>query len=241
MVEPLFRFAGALIDGATVTLDGPEGHHASSVRRVRVGERVQLTNGLGARARGAVAATAPKSITVSIDEVVFEELPALNFGLVQALAKGDRDELAIQAATELGASKVIPWQAERSISRWDEAKRAKGVARWQTICDEAAKQSLRAWFPIVQEPVSTEALSRIGSTLLVLDPTAGLSIVDAKLPESGEVLLVVGPEGGISENELSLFEQSGATRVHLGPGILRTSTAGVAAISYLAGVTGQWR
>ena len=143
--------------------------------------------------------------------------------------------------TELGASTVIPWQAERSISRWDEAKRAKGVARWQTICDEAAKQSLRAWFPTVQEPLSTEGLSKLSSTLLVLDPTAELSIVDAKLPESGEVLLVVGPEGGISESELSLLENAGATRVHLGAGILRTSTAGVAAIAYLAGVTGQWR
>lgn len=241
MVEPLFRFSGALVDGTTVTLDGPEGHHAASVRRVRVGERVQLTNGSGTRARGAVAGTAPKSITVAIDEVVVEALPAIRFGLVQALAKGDRDELAIQAATELGASTVVPWQAERSISRWDEAKRAKGVARWQTICDEAAKQSLRAWFPTVQEPLSTEGLSKLGSTLLVLDPTAELSIVDAKLPESGEVLLVVGPEGGISETELSLLENAGATRVHLGAGILRTSTAGVAAIAYLAGVTGQWR
>jgi 16S rRNA (uracil1498-N3)-methyltransferase len=241
VVEPLFRFTGDLVDSSTVNLDGPEGHHAASVRRVRVGERVQLTDGAGIRARGAVAGIAPKSITVAIDEVILEELPALKFGLVQALAKGDRDELAIQAATELGASTVIPWQAERSISRWDEAKRAKGVARWQTICDEAAKQSLRAWFPTVQQPLSTERLSKLSSTLLVLDPTAELSIVDAKLPESGEVLLVVGPEGGISESELSLLENAGATRVHLGAGILRTSTAGVAAIAYLAGVTGQWR
>jgi len=240
MVEPLFRFDGATTVGETALLDGPEGHHAASVRRLRVGERVALTNGSGLRSRGTVSEVEPKSLLITIDEVLEEPLSNLNFGLVQALAKGDRDELAIQAATELGALHVIPWQAERSISRWDEAKARKGVERWQTICDEASKQALRSRFATVSSPVTTKQISEIGEHILVLDPTATTSIADYKLPVAGTVFLVVGPEGGISESELELLESQGCKRVHLGSGILRTSTAGVAALAYLAGASGAW-
>ena len=241
MVEPLFRFDGQPTVGAEVLLDGPEGHHAASVRRLRVGERVALTDGLGLRSRGVVTELSPKSLRIAIDEVTLEPQSALTFGLVQALAKGDRDELAIQAATELGALKIVPWQAERSISRWDETKALKGVERWQTICDEASKQALRARFAKVSMPVTTKQITELDGLILVLDPTASTSITDVAIPSSGKVLLVVGPEGGISQNELDLLEKAGALRVHLGQGILRTSTAGIAALSYLAGASGAWR
>lgn len=241
MVEPLFRFEGTPAEGSRITLAGSEGHHAASVRRLRVGERIALTNGSGLRSRGVVASVLPKSLEIDIDEVIQLELPALTFGLVQALAKGDRDELAIQAATELGCLVVVPWQAERSISRWDESKARKGVERWQTICDEASKQALRPHFAQVMEPVTTKQIGQLGEQILVLDPTAKQSITDVALPDAGTVYLVVGPEGGISDGELALLEASGATRVHLGDGILRTSTAGVAAIAYLAGTSGAWR
>lgn len=240
MVEPLFRFDAPTQVGAAVRLDGPEGHHAASVRRLRVGERVALTNGLGKRSRGAVTALEPKALLIEIDEIIDEPLPKLSFGLVQALAKGDRDELAIQAATELGVLHVVPWQAERSISRWDEAKARKGVDRWQTICDEASKQALRARFAEVRSPVTTKQIVGISEHVLVLDPTADTSITEFDLPASGTVFLVVGPEGGISESELKALEDGGCQRVHLGPGILRTSTAGVAALAYLAGSSGAW-
>ena len=243
MVEPLFRYNEPLVAGQNVQLTGPEGHHAAAVRRLRVGEAIALTNGRGLKARGVVSAVGPKQLTASIQTVETIELPAVTFTLIQAVAKGDRDELAIQAATELGTTKVVPWQAERSISKWD-GKEQKNRERWQQIVDEAAKQALRAWFPEVL-PVHTsktlaKQISESAGTFLVLDPTSPLSLNQVELSTSGEVALIVGPEGGISEAELSLFESAGAQRVHLGSGILRTSTAGMAAIAVLAAKYGYW-
>ena len=243
MVEPLFRFNEPLVPGQEVQLSGPEGHHAAAVRRMRVGEAIALTNGRGLKARGVVSAVAPKQLTVAVHSVDTFELPAVTFTLVQAVAKGDRDELAVQAATELGTSKVVPWQADRSISKWD-GKEEKNRERWQQIVDEAAKQALRPWFPTVTQVQSSKSLAKqiaeSAGTFLVLDPTAVMSLNQVELSSAGEVALIVGPEGGITEAELALFETAGAKRVHLGSGILRTSTAGMAAISVLAAKSGYW-
>lgn len=245
MVEPLFRIATAASPakpGDSILLDGAEGKHAVSVRRMRVGEAIQLTDGCGLRIRGVVGAVADKSLTVTVGEVIVEEQPGAKITLVQALAKGDRDELAIQAATELGAWQIVPWQAERSISRWDAAKAAKGVERWQTIVSEAAKQSLRVFEPVVTSPLTSKQLQAAVAdfdAVLVLDPTAGDGIgsLDAL---SGNIAIVVGPEGGISENELDALQSVGAKRIRLGSEILRTSTAGVAAIAVLQAKLGAW-
>jgi 16S rRNA (uracil1498-N3)-methyltransferase len=240
MVEPLFFSASRPKVGDTFTLDGEEGHHAASVRRMRVGEAIAITDGKGFRARGVVSAVAPKSLEVEIRETQQLDAPKIRFHLVQALAKGDRDEMAVQAATELGLAEITPWQAERSVSRWDTAKAAKNVARWQSIAVEAAKQSLRPFFPVVNEPQTTKQLVHsLTGTVLVLDPTAERSIASVS-SDSQSIALVVGPEGGISASELEVLEAAGAIRVHLGEGILRTSTAGVAAIAYLAGSNGLW-
>lgn len=243
MVEPLFRFNEPLVPGQEVQLTGTEGHHAAAVRRMRVGEAIALTNGLGLKARGVVRAVAPKQLTVAVHSVDTFELPAVTFTLVQAVAKGDRDELAIQAATELGAGKVVPWQADRSISKWD-GKEEKNRERWQQIVDEAAKQALRPWFPPVTQVQSSKSLAKqiaeSAGTFLVLDPTAARSLNQVELSSAAEVALIVGPEGGITAAELELFETAGAKRVHLGSGILRTSTAGMAAISVLAAKSGYW-
>lgn len=228
--------------GDRVELGGSEGKHAASVRRMRVGEAIQLTNGIGLRVRGQVAEVLPKSLLIDVQDVSSDDVPKNQFVLIQALAKGDRDELAIQAATELGAMAVIPWQAERSISRWDAAKAAKGQARWQVICDEAAKQSLRTHFPTVDRAmVTAELVSAFArfDRVLILDPTAVKGIA-AIGPISGRVAIVVGPEGGIAEEELTAFEQAGAVRVHLGESILRTSTAGVVAIAAIQALTGAY-
>lgn len=244
MVEPLFRLEGAarLTVGAEALLDGAEGKHAVGVRRMRAGEAIQLTDGHGVRLRGTVATVADKTLTVTVREVIAEPQPAARLVLVQALAKGDRDELAIQAATELGAWAIVPWQAERSISRWDSAKAAKGVERWQMIVTEAAKQSLRAWHPEVRQPATTRELCAGVSafdTVLILDPTAAVALT--ALPAlQGDVAIVVGPEGGISDGELAELEAAGAKRVRLGSEILRTSTAGVAAIAVLQAKLGAW-
>ena len=244
MVEPMFwnEFQTEPVVGSRVELAGSEGKHAASVRRMRVGETIQLTDGAGLRVRGSVAEVLPKSLIVEVSEVSHDPLPDDQIFLIQALAKGDRDELAIQAATELGAIAVVPWQAERSISRWDAAKAAKGQVRWQLICDEAAKQSLRTHFPVVAMPLASAEVAKIVEdfdAMVILDPTAQVGL--AKLENlTGRIALVVGPEGGISDEELALFEQVGAIRAHLGESILRTSTAGVAAIAAIQALTGRY-
>jgi 16S rRNA (uracil1498-N3)-methyltransferase len=166
----------------------------------------------------------------------------LQLTLVQALAKGDRDELAVQAATELGAIQIVPWQANRCISKWDGPKLVKGVNRWQTIVSEAAKQSLRVWTPKVLPAADTASLAALVQDfdlVLVLDPTASVSL-KSLIPNQGRVAVVVGPEGGIDESELTELEAAGAKRVHLGSGILRTSTAGLAAISAILAFGSAW-
>ncbi|MEY4067046.1 MAG: hypothetical protein RIQ44_258 [Actinomycetota bacterium] len=245
MVLPLFTFDATAMPevGSVVTVSGSEAKHAATVRRMRIGEGIQLANGRGLRVVGTVDSVLPSQLAVRVAEVIVEVLPEPQLALVQALAKGDRDELAIQAATELGVSGVIPWQADRSISRWDGPKVAKGLDRWQTIVTEAAKQALRAFTPVVAEPVATKQLAglvRHFSAVLVLDPTAAQALSTVTLPTEGRVAIVVGPEGGISDAELTALEEAGAIRVRLGSEILRTSTAGMAAISVLQSRLGRW-
>lgn len=244
MVLPLFTVPESvdLKSGDAYTLDGPEGKHAAGVRRIRVGEGIQLTNGIGLRATGKVSSTFANSLVIDIEEVLQEQLPDLKLTLVQALAKGDRDELAVQAATELGALQIIPWQAVRSISRWEGDKAEKSRTRWQTIAQEAAKQSLRVWNPSVLPVASTKHLIQVLASfdsVLILEPTGKVSITELG-SLSGDVALVVGPEGGIDSSELEKFAEAKFKIVHLGDGVLRTSTAGLAAISYLAGSNGLW-
>ena len=222
--------------GATVGLEPDEAKHANTVARARVGERLSIGNGRGLIVSGTVSALEPFALLV--DEVR-DELPASpQLWLVQALAKGDRDERAVQAATELGVTGVVPWAAERSVTRWDGAKLDKGRARWQSIVREASKQAIRGWVPEVEPLVSTAAIA--GDVILVLDPAAEVALTSVALPEQGRIALVVGPEGGISPRELALLEQRGATRVRLGAAILRTSTAGPAAIAVLNARLGRW-
>lgn len=244
MVAPLFfaENVTSLKSGSEFVLDGPEGKHAAVVRRMRAGESIQLTNGKGFRVIGTVSKVDGANLVVSVSETLTESLPKLQLTLVQALAKGDRDELAVQAATELGALTVIPWQATRSISRWEGPKAEKGQARWQTIATEAAKQSLRVWEPTVRSVVSTKELTKLVhdfDAVLVLDPTSKTALTSLSAL-GGRIAIVVGPEGGIDDHELKELESAGARRVHLGSGILRTSTAGLAAISYLVGSSGLW-
>ena len=237
MVEPLFHKDNLEVSaGSTVPLDGPEGKHAVQVRRMRVGEAIQLSDGKGTRVRGNVSEIATGSLTLTVEEVIKESLPQRQITLVQALAKGDRDEMAIQAGTELGAMGIIPWQASRSISRWDGPKKDKGQARWQQIVSEAAKQSLRAYTPEVSPILDTKelgALARNFDLVLVLDTSATTELSQTQLPAAGTIALVVGPEGGIEQSELDLLETAGAKLVSLGANVLRTSTAGPAVIAAL--------
>lgn len=231
-------------DEPSITLTGAEAHHAATVRRVRAGEQVTVGDGLGLWLTGTVSGVTPREVSVRVLARERVAAPSPRIVLVQALAKGDRDELAVQAATELGVDEIVPWQAARSVSRWDAAKAGKGVARWAAIAREAAKQAHRAWMPGVVEPVSTAALGArcAEARVYVLEPTAAtpLSSVDLNGADARDVLLVVGPEGGIAPAELAALEAAGATLVRLGESVLRTSTAGPAAIAVTSVALGRW-
>lgn len=229
-------------EGDTVTLAGDEAHHAATVRRVREGEAVTVGDGRGVWLEGVCEATASREVVIRVTVRTEQEPPRPRVVLAQALAKGDRDELAIQAATELGVDEVIPWEAARSVSRWQGAKREKGRARWATIVREAAKQAHRRWVPEVADPASTGALAgrAEAALVLVLDPTAPTRLTELPLEGHDTLLLVVGPEGGIAPDELSLLEQAGCRRVRLGATVLRTSTAGPAALAVVSARLGRW-
>ncbi len=233
--------ATAAEPGGTVTLTGAEAKHAAVVRRVRIGEPVTLGDGAGVWLQGEVAAAEPGRVDVRILTRRVDPRPDPAIVLVQALAKGDRDELAVQAACELGVDEIVPWQAARSVSRWEGAKAAKGRERWATIVREAAKQAHRSWVPEVAAIETTAELARRAGTqrVLILDPTARAPL-SAIVPDERDIVLVVGPEGGIAPEELDRLVAAGAERVLLGDTVLRTSTAGPAAIAVLNVARGRW-
>lgn len=219
--------------GDTVVLDGSEGHHAASVSRIRVGEQLLIGDGNGTVAGVRVTAASKGELTLVIDELEHRERPSHRFTLVQALAKTDRDERAVEATTELGIDAVIPWQADRSVSRWDSVKAIKGQAKWGTIAREACKQCIRAFVPQIRDVVTSAQLMAALSDhlVLVLEPTGEEKLTEVDLSQATNIALVVGPEGGISDKELDSFRASGAHIVSAGTNILRTSTAGPAALA----------
>jgi len=227
--------------GDVAIVSGAEARHAVTVSRLGVGETVRVGNGAGLVASGTVTETAQGEFRFRVDAVATFERQSPAVWLAQALAKGDRDELAIQAATELGVDGVIPWTAARSISRWEGSKVTKGQERWSAVVREATKQSARAWLPEVAPLVNTKQLAALAESalLVVLDPLAATSIT-AVHQDDRDIVVVVGPEGGISVAEFDLLYAAGAVGARLGDGILRTSTAGPAAIAVLSAKLGRW-
>ena len=229
--------------GSLLDVEGTEARHAVTVSRIRPGETVAVGDGRGTVVRGVVQEASAAAFTVHVDRVERVPQPERRILLVQALAKGDRDELAVQAATELGVDGILPWQAERSISRWSGPKAARGRERWQTIVREAVKQSLRPWQPEVAPLAALSDLTELARShaLFVLEPTAGTGIAQAvRAAGDRDIALVVGPEGGISARESDALTAAGGTLVRLGPDVLRTSTAGPAALAALSVLTARW-
>ncbi|MGY0233900.1 16S rRNA (uracil(1498)-N(3))-methyltransferase [Longispora urticae] len=221
--------------GDRFTLDGPEGRHAADVQRLRVGERLLLGDGAGATAECVVVDVAKGSLGVRLEER-FHTAPAdPRLVVVQGLPKGERAELAVQAMTEVGVDEIVPWQASRSITHWKGERAQKSLEKWRAVAREAAKQSRRAWFPTVSELRTTAQVT----PTFVLHEEADVALSTVPLP-AGDITLVVGPEGGIDSNEVLDFADRGAIPVRLGPNVLRTSTAGVAALSVLSARLGRW-
>jgi len=227
--------------GDVVSLTGAEAKHAAVVRRLRAGEAVTVGDGAGVWLEGTTEQVSPQRVDVRIARRTEHEAPRPRVVLVQALAKGDRDELAVQAACELGVDEIVPWQASRSVSRWEGTKAEKGRERWAAIVREAAKQAHRPWVPTVSPVVTTGQLAAraAGERMLLLDPTSSRRLT-ALTPDGRDLILVVGPEGGIAPEELDRLSGAGAERMLLGDTVLRTSTAGPAALAVLSGILGRW-
>jgi 16S rRNA (uracil1498-N3)-methyltransferase len=234
--NPVFLCADLGAD--EVVLDGPEGRHAAAVRRVRAGEELDLVDGRGTRCTGTVVSTTRDTVTVAVRSRAVEPAPAPRITVVQALAKGDRGELAVELATEVGVDVVIPWRAARCVARWDGERGDRHLERWRATAREAAKQARRAWFPEVLPPVSTAHVASLPGTVLVLHEDAGTRLTE--VPVEGDVVLVVGPEGGIGADELAELTARGALAVRLGSTVLRTSTAGAAAAAVVSARSGRW-
>ncbi|TLM86392.1 16S rRNA (uracil(1498)-N(3))-methyltransferase [Pseudarthrobacter sp. NamE2] len=259
MSNPVFFTPAGTLDGMAAgrrfLLEGAEARHAVAVKRLAPGEAVDIVDGAGTRLTGRVTTASSAALEVECAALSVESRPDIRLVLVQALAKGDRDELAIETATELGIDAVIPWQSERSIVRWKGDRAAKAHAKWQSVVAAAAKQARRAWVPEVRAAVDTAALARAVEA-------AGLAVIlheDAVRPlrsvleswsssvgnadlggEPREVLLIVGPEGGISPREVTRLCDKGAATALLGHHVLRSSTAGPAAVVLASDILGRW-
>jgi 16S rRNA (uracil1498-N3)-methyltransferase len=229
--------------GATVEVTGDEAHHAVAVRRLQVGEELVLTDGRGTSARGQVASTGKRVFAVSVAHVESEPAPTPAITVVQALAKGDRGELAVAMLTEIGVAEIVPWAASRSVAVWRGERAEKSHAKWVATARESAKQARRSWFPTVAPLASTAQVAALladAELSVVLHEDATLPLAALEVPESGRIVVVVGPEGGIPADELELLASPGARPVRLGDEVLRTSTAGVVACAALLARTSRW-
>ncbi|UVE94673.1 16S rRNA (uracil(1498)-N(3))-methyltransferase [Dietzia sp. B32] len=249
MTPSLFRAGTVPGVGETIVLDGPEGRHAGSALRVRVGEAIRVGDGRGAVADCVVTTTSPGRVEAEVVSRVDVPRPTPEVTVVQALPKSERSELAVELATEAGADRIVPWQADRCVSRWTGPKVDKGRTKWTNAARAAAKQSRRAWEPQIGDLVDSTALAALvasevdaGARVLVLheDGAAGFADAVAAGPPAARVLVVVGPEGGVSDAELDALTAAGARPVVLGPEVLRTSTAATVALAALGVLTPRW-
>lgn len=239
MTSRLFFAEPGALDGTavgdTVGVSGDEARHAVVVSRLEVGETVQVADGSGRVVEGEIVTAARDQLTVRVGSLSEFDQPTTRFVLMQALAKGGRDEQAIEAAVELGVDAVIPWQADRSIVQWRGDKAAKAHRKWESLALAASKQSRRPTVPQVEQLVTTRsAVARLqdANAVVILHEDAEASIAEFDVP-AGEVVVVVGPEGGITPDELAAFEAVGGCAIRLGPTVLRASNAGPTALAVL--------
>jgi 16S rRNA (uracil1498-N3)-methyltransferase len=240
---PVFLAAASELAADVITLRGQEGRHASTVRRLMPGEPVYVTDGAGAVADCVVAAARPGELDLAVRERRSEPRPEPAITVLQAIPKGDRGELAAELLTEVGADTIVPWAAERCVAVWRGDRAARSRSRWASAAGQAARQSRRTWFPEVTEQADLAAAvhrAEAAALAIVLDPGAPRSVAELDLPASGEIVLAVGPEGGISPAETTALAAAGAVAARLGPTVLRASSAGVVAVGVLLSRTSRW-
>jgi 16S rRNA (uracil1498-N3)-methyltransferase len=261
--SPVFRVAAERLvgDGGQIRLDGPEGRHAALVRRLQPGERVNLTDGAGRLAACVVRGSDGQALDLDVLELRSVPPPDPRITVVQALPKGDRGETAVETMTEIGVDVIVPWSASRSITQWRGDRGEKALAKWRSTAAEASKQSRRVWWPQVAEAATTAQVARLvggaglaavlhedaESSLAELTPEqlaaggpASDRASDGVSDTTGGIVLIVGPEGGISPEELRAFTEAGGVSYRMGPTVLRTSTAGTAAAAVLLARFGRW-
>ena len=237
--------------GEAFSFTGSEARHAVTVKRMGEGERLELIDGTGIRLTLTItAATGKDSLEGMVESIVTTLEPTPRVTVVQAIPKSERAELAVDLATQAGADEIIAWQADRCVAKWDGKKAPKAVAKWQAAADSAAKQSRRARIPQVRGPLTTPQLvqelsrdrasgdSASAPTVLVLHEEATASIKD--VPLADDVVLLVGPEGGIGNSELDRLKEAGAMPIKLGPEVLRTASAAMVALAAIGMRTQRW-
>ncbi|MEU2030632.1 16S rRNA (uracil(1498)-N(3))-methyltransferase [Nocardia amamiensis] len=232
--------------GAIAVLDGPEGRHAATVRRIRVGEPITLSDGRGVLAESEVVAAHRDRLELAVRDRMLAARPAPLVTVVQALPKSDRSELAVELMTEAGADAVIPWQAARCVANW-EGKAAKAVDKWRAAARSAARQSRRAYIPEVADLHRTKDLLELvrkakadGAIVAALHESGTARFTELPFADAAEIILVVGPEGGLDDAELAALADAGANVTLLGPTVLRTSTAAAVALGALGALTARW-
>jgi 16S rRNA (uracil1498-N3)-methyltransferase len=240
---PVFLAGPGELGGDSVTLTGAEGRHAATVRRLAVGERADVTDGAGTIAECSVTRTGPGVVELAV--LARRTVPSADprIVVVQAIPKGDRGELAVEIMTEVGVDEVVAWQAERCVARWRDDRAGKALARWQATAREAAKQSRRAWIPEVTGPEGTPAIARRAgdaALAILLEPGAPAAFGSLAMPHAGEIVVIVGPEGGVSPAEADALTAAGAIPARLGPTVLRSSSAGAVAATLALAGSARW-
>ena len=248
MTASVFHATPAGLSGARVgsalSIDGPEARHAVSVMRMQPGEAIELVDGSGRRVRGTIASVDGRdSLGIDVTDVIDEPAPGLRLTVIQALPKGEHAELAVDLMTQVGVDVIVPWAAQRCVAQWKPDRAEKARAKWQAASSAAAKQSRRARTPVVSDLASFAgacALVSHADLALLLHEEATDSLSGRQLPASGAIVIIVGPEGGLADDERAGFRESGAIEVRLGPTVLRSSLAGAVAVTAIA-ASARWR
>lgn len=226
----------------SIEVAGDEAHHAIKVLRIKLGEEILVSDGAGNWIRAVVENIEKKTFMAKVLERGFQEEKSPRLIVVQGLPKSDRVKDAIEILVESGVDLIIPWQADRSISKWQKDS----LDKWQSAAVAATKQSRRFRKPEIVDGLSLSQLLEIeseNSAFLVMHESATTKlseVVTSKFAGMSEIIIVIGPEGGISDSELAVLEGIGAHIVGLGPEVFRSAHAGGAALSAVSALIGRW-